>query len=272
MGIKWVCALGFIFAGSIVTALNIPPPKKIIVPLSTPSRFASHFPPSYSPLSGLIWDNGRVDRFVEGPGFHKHVLTNISVSTSSSVKSLSACDFFFVEHVSEFIYYDLDELKMHEPFGGVPFHSFESFIDVEKPSSVSFEHRIAFRTRPQMVHLSKLKDKYVVTAHFKIPFHVRYQDPSQDADYRLAPVFPPLAVFIACQSKNTIESDEIGRSGWQQLDVVSNGELSVSVPVGRSREHVFVNIATFLGIWCGAGVIFYAMVISPGPGDHDKKQ
>ena len=272
MGIKWVCALWFIFAGSIVTALNIPPPKKKIVPIANPSQFASHFPPSYNSLSGLTWENGRVDRFVEGAGFHKHIVTNISASSSSSVKSLSACDFFFVEHVSEFTYYDLDELKMHEPFGGVAFHSFEPFIDVEKPSSVSFEHRIAFRTRPEMVHLSKLKDKYVVSAQVKIPFHVRYQDPSQDSDYRPAPVFPPLAVFIACQSKNTMESDEMARSEWQPLDVVSNGELSVSVPVGRSREHVFVNIATFIGIWCGAGVIFYAMVISPGPSEYDKKQ
>jgi hypothetical protein len=234
--------------------------------------FESSFPPSFRAVGGLKWSDVTVERTVEGLGFHRTAVTSVNAKLQDGVeaKGISRCEVMMVERISKDVYYDLDELTMHEPFGGVTYFSFEHFIDVEKPAEVSAEHRLGIKTHRD--HVSLVSDAAgggvgSIRASFRFPVHVRYQSPSRDEDadgYSDAPIYPPLKVYIACEGT---KGQSKGQGQWTPLSFKPGRPVLVPVPVGKLDHQDLVNFGTFIGVLVGFLIILKPLLNGNGVSD-----
>lgn len=197
---------------------------------------------------------------VVGRGFHRTLRVigtaidhNITNGMPKSVLS-EDCRVACVVTLSRFWYFDLDELREYRAMAlGPAFHAAASFIDVEKPSTLSQQHVVVFF--PESSFQEDVLSSYVL----EIPIHLRYQEPRDDADgarlYRSTAI-PHVASYVRCRRDD--DEDEAPpffseldprivdspALAWRRYDSAGDGDLCY-VPVGDMRVVGFVTYATY---------------------------
>ena len=215
---------------------------------------------------GVVFDNsktafkfsGKIERNVSGTGYHRKMGTAVNgiITTSSKTNGdniLENCRFLFIEGVSKLIYYDLDELRMHEPFGGVIPHALIQSIDVEKPAGVSKEHVIGVEVPNEKLHLhsTSLSDSntFDISFEIEVPFHLRYQAASWKTEFNDVPISYPIDTYFTCNNKN-----------WNVINMKSNDvATTINVPVGNMSHQKYVGAITLFMAMSGAFYVFYNM-------------
>ena len=209
---------------------------------------------------------GKVGRNVTGAGYHRKMKTSVKGQVIGKIGvplKISSCRFLFIERVSKYMYFDLDELRMHEPFGGVTPKSMVQSIDVEKPSGVSKEHILGLEAKQgiQIVNKHALqgtkKTVYDVSVEFEVPFHLRYQAASWTRQFGKVPINMPVEAYLTCGDRNWPSNEE---NSWIKVGLNSEHTVAVlDVPVGNMSHQKYVGLLTLFMAMGGALYVYMKM-------------
>ena len=209
---------------------------------------------------------GKVERNVTGAGYHRKMKTSVEGQVIGKIGvplTTSSCRFLFIERVSKYMYFDLDELRMHEPFGGVTPKSMVQSIDVEKPSEVSREHILGLEAK-QGVHIlnnnvlqGAANTVYDVSVEFEVPFHLRYQAASWTRQFGKVPINMPVEAYLTCGDRNWPSNEE---NSWIKVGLNSEHTVAVlDVPVGNMSHQKYVGLLTLFMAMGGALYVYMKM-------------
>ena len=209
---------------------------------------------------------GQVERNITGAGYHRKMKTIVKGQIVGKIGvplAKSTCRFLFIERVSKYMYFDLDELRMHEPFGGVTPKSTVQSIDVEKPAEVSKEYLVGLEAN-QGVHVSNrnaiqgaANTVYDVSVEFEVPFHLRYQAASWTQQFGKVPVNMPVEAYFTCEDRGMQGS---GKNSWIKVGLNSEQTVTVlDVPVGNMSHQKYVGTLTLFMAIAGALYVYIKM-------------
>jgi hypothetical protein len=208
---------------------------------------------------------GRIERNVTGAGYHRKMTTLVVGAITNGFDSIDKCRFLLVENVSRFMYYDLDELRMQKPFGGVAPHALVQSIDVEKPAAVSEEHIIGLEVPQNNVHITRRKEsnQIILDVVFEVvvPFHLRYQAASWKTHYNNVTISLPKGTYFTCNNNDGgNDSNNNNFNEWKIAEMQGKVvPIAVYVPVGSMSHQKYVGVITLFMAMGGAVYILFNM-------------
>ncbi|KAF2069863.1 hypothetical protein CYY_008816 [Polysphondylium violaceum] len=173
-------------------------------------------------------------RTVVKQGFHRELISNISISTSGS-GAQNQCSLLFLEHFDQGIFVDQYEVDEIHRFGGPQVNIYQ-LIDLEKPSATSTQNYISVETAPFVLDSENITHLTVT-----LPIHFRYQNPSIDSEFRQSLISPPI-VYIRCQA-------DLGGE-WKRVANIKSPQtkpIKTNIPVGQLNVQNDISLYT-LGV------------------------
>ena len=132
-------------------------------------------------------------------GLHRSLNIDTTISIIRNVHYVDnnvsdQCHIGYLLHLPREAYIDLDEVKNNYLFGDALPTSFENYIDIERPSSVSRQYTVFFSRNLSIPNTDFSK----INMHESFPVHLRYQNPRNDGNFYSSVNFLYPKIYIDC--------------------------------------------------------------------------
>ncbi|EGC33454.1 hypothetical protein DICPUDRAFT_36695 [Dictyostelium purpureum] len=181
------------------------------------------------------WSITKLERSIKKSGFHRELVSNVTIKSPPTLKIPRECKLLFLEHFDQGIFVDRYEVDEIERFGGPKVNIYQ-LIDLEKPSATSTQNYIS------VVKEFTVNSEPEQTIQVTLPIHLRYQNPinsNQDA-YRNTHISSPM-IFIQCEPTNSVTESKSTFDHWKLITSFSplfehTKSLFIDVPVGQLKD------------------------------------